>query len=39
MIGNEKIRILNGQKMIFKYPELVYNHYRYIQAAAYHNNR
>ena len=34
-----KIGAVNDQRITYKYPELVYNHYRYIYEVCGHNNR
>jgi Transposase IS4 len=36
-VGNDKIRFVEGEKMVFKYPEVVSNHYRYRHAVDDHN--
>ena len=38
-IGDEKIRVVSGRNITLKYPELVYNHYRYRHTMDKHNNR
>ena len=39
IIGEEKTRIVSDQRITFKCPELVYNHYRYIHDVGDRNNR